>query len=426
MSTGETIQRVRFYMGEKDMHEGRPLYVTLMDFIQREGGTQASVFQGIAGFSPSKKVSATLGNIGDSVPVVVEWIDLKERIAQVLPLLDEILPDAALVTIESLEVYRAVLRSQGPLSGDQTVGDIMQKSPQTARQSSRLGDALSMMIAGKQSILPILDDKGRIIGIVTENSIAQRAKLMVPLRLIPLLSKEEGQEIVVPIASTAVTNIMLQEWQTITASTFVPQALKTMLEWGYDQIPVLNREDVMMGMLGWSDVLSAVVAKASDGEGNVQEMEKPTPVSLIMQQNVPSIQATQTLATAILQLLKTPHKYLVVTSEQQQVIGTISDTSIFQSALFRGLSSAERLPIIQAMQSGVLPSAASLPGNRQSIKDVTEDIIATIAPRDSIMQAARQLVEQGLERAPVVDEEGRLQGLIGRGSLLRALSQESA
>ena len=36
----------------------------------------------------------------------------------------------------------------------------------------------------------------------------------------------------------------------------------------------------------------------------------------------------------------------------------------------------------------------------------------------------RPLVQQGIKRLPVVDEEGRLVGMVGRGSIMQAMAQE--
>jgi CBS domain-containing protein len=51
--------------------------------------------------------------------------------------------------------------------------------------------------------------------------------------------------------------------------------------------------------------------------------------------------------------------------------------------------------------------------------------VTPLAPTMSIIEAGAFLLQHHLERAPVVDGDGRLLGLVGRNGLLRALVQES-
>ena len=125
----EPIQRVRVYLDERDTSEGRPLYMLALERLQREGATGATALRGVAGFGPGHRLR-TSGpmDLSQSVPVVIEWIDRAERIARVLPRLDDLLPEA-LITIEDLRVYRAALPSSGPFG---------ERSPKTGSQQRRL------------------------------------------------------------------------------------------------------------------------------------------------------------------------------------------------------------------------------------------------------------------------------------------------
>jgi CBS domain-containing protein len=59
-----------------------------------------------------------------------------------------------------------------------------------------------------------------------------------------------------------------------------------------------------------------------------------------------------------------------------------------------------------------------------TISDVLERDILTLSPDASIIEATRCMLEASAERAPVVDADGKLLGLLGRSGLLRALIQE--
>ena len=138
-----------------------------------------------------------------------------------------------------------------------------------------------------------------------------------------------------------------------------------------------------------------------------------------MQQSVPLVHEQQPLAVALQEMLLSPEYYVVVVDKNQHVVGAISDTSVFQT-----LSREDRQPLLEAMQHKRTVHAAELPGTNQPLHTVMEQSPYTISPKQSIVETIRRLVELQRERAPVVDEEGRLLGLVTRGGLLRALIQE--
>lgn len=421
MSTAQAIQRVRMYMSEDDRWENQPLYMAVLEILQREGATGATVLHGIAGFGPNQGIRpAGMGKTGSHNPIVIEWVDHAERIQQVLPLFDMLLPES-LITTEPVTIYRAVLRSHGAFGDALTVKDIMQPSPQVATQASRMKDAISLMIAGKQTVLPVLDDSRKIVGIITEQTIARRAGLLVPLYLIRLLTGDEGKELLGPIANLSCTDAMNKEWRTVFSGAFVPQALLIMLEWGYEQIPVVDRDSTCVGLLSQSDVLAAVMHRNSDEDSNIRETEETTTVSLVMQQNVPQVNVSQTLGVALQTLLKSPDRYLVVVDAERTVVGSISDVQVF-----RRLTPSERAPVLAAMQQATPLDVEALPGADRSLDMLIERDITTVMPKRGITDAVRLLMQQKIERAPVVDDEGKLLGLIARGGLVRALVQETS
>jgi CBS domain-containing protein len=54
---------------------------------------------------------------------------------------------------------------------------------------------------------------------------------------------------------------------------------------------------------------------------------------------------------------------------------------------------------------------------------MTRDVLS-VDPDESVPAAARKLTERGVSAAPVIDAEGRLQGIISEGDLLRPFGQD--
>lgn len=422
MKVSERFQRVRIYVGEQDMWEQQPLYLALLERLQREGATGATALQGVGGFGPGSRGQGYaipgLQTKAGGTPIVIEWVDRAERIARILPLFDEMLP-RSLITLEPVEIYRATLRSRGALAGDLTVSDIMNPSPQTVTASTTLGKAIAMMLSGKQTILPVINEEQKMVGVITELDLSRRGGIRVPLRLLPLLTKEEGNTLLLTAGGRLVEQVLSKEWWSVQENAYVTQALVLMLEWNYDQIPVLNRNQQLVGLVGWTNVFSAVVQGQSEGgNSHIQEADQPTPISLVMQSNVPRIERTQSFGVALQRLLETPDRYLVVVDGNGYLRGSISDVGVFR-LLTR---SEERGTLLHAIQYETPLELSRIPDANRPLDELIEKTPA-FSPDETVVEAIRKLMDLRLERAPVVQPDGKLLGVIGRGGLLRALAQ---
>lgn len=105
-------RRVRVYIGEADHWKGKSLYVAIVERMRQEGIAGATVFQGIMGFGANSRVHAThLLTLSEDLPVVIEIVDVEERIQRVLPILDEMVGEG-LITIDDVHVIKYTHGSQ--------------------------------------------------------------------------------------------------------------------------------------------------------------------------------------------------------------------------------------------------------------------------------------------------------------------------
>ncbi len=416
--TSDDIKRVRIYLNQRDQFQNQPLYLLVLERLQREGATGATALQGLAGFGPGQRTRATGLGANETLPVVVEWIDRAERIARTLPTLQDLVP-RAMITLEEVQVYHAVMRAVGPFVGDDNVGKVMHTEMQRLTLDAQLGAALDIMLDHHQYTVPIVDEQQHILGVITEQEILTRAGMTLPLRLLRLLSAEERRVTLAPFVLRPVEEIMNTEPRSVYAGSSLPQALVTMIEWNYEQVPVTDRTGMLSGILGANDLLRTVVEQSTDTDG-VEDAEPSTRVSLVMQSIVPHVHSDQPLHLALQQLLTTSHRYLIVTDEERCVYGSISDEDMLQR-----LSGTERSAWLAALRDGVGLSVDELPEIDRPVGEIAVTDISTVQPGIPIIEAARLLLDCQVERVPVVDEEGKLMGLLGRSGLLRALLQET-
>lgn len=421
MGSTTSIQRVRIYLSRADQWEGGPRYLAILEQLRRSGATGATALQGLAGFGPAQSLRSALAEHSDAgQPVVIEWLDRSESVQRLLPALGALLGDD-LVTVEQVPVFQATLRARGPFGGDRSVGDVMRRPAPNVSAESKLVAALELMARENLGVLPVVAADARMVGLLTSRDLAWRAGLRLRPQLLARLNPEERTAVLAPLLTRSVSEVMSVEPGSVGLNTAIPQALVSMVEWGYPQIPVIDSAGKLVGLLGQAEVLRELLAQAgAPGDPALREAEPPTPVHLVMQASVQQVAAEQRLNVALARLLATPERRLLVVDEAGRLVGQLSDI-----AALAGLSGAERASFLQALQLEQAPAANSLPGMERGFTTLIERDPPQIAPQASLLEATRRLIELEVEQLAVVDDERRLLGIIARGGLIRALMQQS-
>jgi len=97
----------RIFIGESDKWRRKPLYRALVERLRAEGFAGATVFRGIEGFGARSIIHTTrVLDLSSDLPVVIEVVDTAEQMEKLLPMLDEMVLQGVLVTMEKVRVVR--------------------------------------------------------------------------------------------------------------------------------------------------------------------------------------------------------------------------------------------------------------------------------------------------------------------------------
>ena len=97
---------MRLFFGESDKYRRQPLYLALLKYLRKEGYAGATVLHGVAGFGARSRLHTTsLLRLSEDLPLVMEIVDTEERIHELLPVLDKMMPKG-LVTLEKVRVLK--------------------------------------------------------------------------------------------------------------------------------------------------------------------------------------------------------------------------------------------------------------------------------------------------------------------------------
>ncbi len=106
-------KQVRIYIGESDQWHGKPLFVAIVERLKQHDVAGATVLRGIEGYGANSRVhTARILRLSEDLPVVIEVVDIAERIERVLPLLDEMVTEG-LVTLQDVQVVKYVHSQPG-------------------------------------------------------------------------------------------------------------------------------------------------------------------------------------------------------------------------------------------------------------------------------------------------------------------------
>jgi uncharacterized protein len=108
---------LRIHFGESDKWQGKPLHEAIVSKCEGLGMAGATVFRGIEGYGMSTRIRhSSHWTFSRDAPIMLSIIDTKERIAELLLHLDEMV-DEGLIAMSDVDVirfaHREGVRSQG-------------------------------------------------------------------------------------------------------------------------------------------------------------------------------------------------------------------------------------------------------------------------------------------------------------------------
>jgi CBS domain-containing protein len=301
----------------------------------------------------------------------------------------------------------------------------------------------------------VLDDRGGVVGVLSDGDLMRRAGLALPPRLFGALTADERRAVLDLLAPGVVAATLTADPRSAYIESPVPLAISPLIEWGFELLPVLDRDGRLAGLFGVEQALraglrnsdvapdstgpasssthSAGSGPASLGQAGsggavengaraVRAAEPPTPVGLVMQRAVPMIAAATPLVEALARLLATPNRFLVVLDAGRPV-GTLTDLY-----LARTLGEPLRSTWLAALRVPAVPLPTVLEGVGADLTAgrLAEPNTPSIDAQATLDVAIQHMLAGGYERLLVLDDQGQIAGLLARRSLLRALAQASA
>ena len=106
MTLPQEAMLLRIFLGERDRHDGQPLYETIVAKARELRLAGATVLRGPMGYGRNAHLHrAGLLDISEDLPIVIEIVDSQANLDRLLPELEKFM-GSGLVTLEKVGVIR--------------------------------------------------------------------------------------------------------------------------------------------------------------------------------------------------------------------------------------------------------------------------------------------------------------------------------
>ncbi|KQT43050.1 hypothetical protein ASG43_16120 [Aureimonas sp. Leaf454] len=159
----------------------------------------------------------------------------------------------------------AQMRTYGRTAGRATASTIMSRDVVAIAPDASLGEALELLRRHHIKALPVTDESARVIGIVTQTDLLDKAswdgkgrpRIGLRHRLHLTMSRARA-----PYGS--VEDIMTTPVETIRPDRPIAEIVLPMTDAGLHHLPVVGADDRLLGIVSQSDLITALLAEASE------------------------------------------------------------------------------------------------------------------------------------------------------------------
>jgi CBS-domain-containing membrane protein len=441
-------QALTIYLGESDQWHGTPTYVAIVQYLREQGCAGATVTRAVEGYGAGARLHESGGwRLSSDAPLVIQVVDQPERLRRLLPHLQEML-SGGLMTLHEVEVLKYTHARRHGISSKLLVQQVMEAAVTTVNLDTPVAGIIDILLSAPFRALPVVDTRHKLQGIISTGDLIRAGVLPMRrgmMRAALELDSGTAQAIEEPLTQArqselTARDIMNRQVRTVAPHVSLREAAQLMLESGVRRLPVVDADGTLRGMVTRADLLQAVMSSplmsphASSGTQPLQRTQAPSgtpaqqrPITDYLNTDAATVGVSDSIDDVLDALLLSPLKRVIVLNESRQVAGIISDVDVLaqmqEQARPRLLAT---LANWRRSKSGRLPTAAlqTPAGNARVAADVMNRQVVTVAHRATVHEAIERMISTGRKILPVVDEEQRLLGTVGRTDLLRVLVEE--
>jgi CBS domain-containing protein len=305
------------------------------------------------------------------------------------------------------------------------VRDVMTTRVVSVRQDASFREMARGLRENRVSAFPVLDDDGKVIGLVSEADLLTKQALDggydgMPGMISGLLRrKEQGKA-----RGITAGDLMTGPAVTVIPEAAVQDAARLMSKRKVKRLPVVDAAGRLAGIISRADVLSVfdhpdtVIRRWPEPASRPADARTDKERTTTMKTSVQDAMTTQVVAVKLgasfkemaARLRQSRVSAFPVIDDDGKVIGVVSEADM----LARQVLSADHA----AMGTGMPDHGEQGKAGGLTAGDLMTHPAITVSPGDSVEVAARLMYTLQVKRLPVIDRGGRLAGIISRTDVL--------
>ncbi|MBM9537916.1 DUF190 domain-containing protein [Desulfobulbus alkaliphilus] len=414
---------IEIFTDEKARHGKKPVIDAVLHYIRGlKIAARCIVTRGIAGCDESGEMTTDrLEILSFNLPIRIYIIVPAAATDQVLAGLDELI-GSGVIALHDLQVVSHKTASTF-FPRQLQVRDVMTARPERVTADSRLSEAARLLLSSIFTGLPVVDEQGRPIGVITQGDLIRKGGLPLRLGLLSASGRDDLEAIMHDLAQRRVAEAMSSPPVLIAEERPLTEAVERMLAHDMKRLPVVDAAGRLVGMLSRLDIFRTVMREAPDWSAfRAQEItiSNLRTVADILRRDIHTVGPETPLDKVIQIINDNDIQRVAVVNAEGLLLGLIADRDLLRyfqpdpeglRYLLARLTRPFRQDGFTQELDQRLQSTRAEQVMRTDILTVREDML--------IDEAVRIMTEKMLKRLPVVDDQGRFRGMISRDSLLR-------
>lgn len=405
---------IETYSSEESRWRGKPLWQAVLDHVAKSRvGARCLVFRGMAGCYESGELSsAHLEVLSYNMPVKVEIVLPAGECGRLVSELELMVVDGIITVREATVAVHRVHRRLVPRQ--LRVRDVMSAPATTVTPATPVSDVIRVLLTADFNAVPVVDEERRPVGIITQGDLIERAGMPIRLGLLAELDAPQLDEYLRTIGGLTAAQVMTSPAVTADADKRLDRLVQLMLKRRLKRLPVVDKQGRLVGMVARLDVFGIIVDEMAETRSLVARdvhVGGVAAVRDVMTRERDTV-LPQASGAEVLELMRRRDVQRVAVVDEAGVLrGLVTDLDLLTalSAGIGGLWSYLSRP----------RDLAQVAGSRTAAQIMKTDLI-TVTEETPVDEAIRTMAMHGLKRLPVVDEEGRYQGMVSRQAVLGA------
>jgi CBS-domain-containing membrane protein len=444
-------QVLTLYLGESDHWQGLSLSGAILQLLRNEGCAGATVTRAIAGYGAGLRFHEQKAWqwASSDAPLIIQVVDQPARLQRLIPALQEMM-QGGLMTLHETNVLKYTHARRQGISTRLPVRKIMETAVVSVSLDTHVSAIVEMLLQVPFRALPVVDAHDRLRGMISTRDLIN-AGLLPMHREAVRKARELDEHLAATMATSlqaaqqngrSAQDIMNTQVYTIGPDQSIKEAAQILIDTGVRNLPVVDTAGTLRGMIARADLLQAIrtsplmspeatratqpLSRTSRPLGELLPQQQP--VTTYLNTDVATAQEEIPFAETIDILMTSPIKRVIVVDAEQHVKGIISDVDVLAQ-----LQEEEKSHLLEALTQWARGKPMRLSwrtlhavGKAQVAADVMNRAVETIAETASVQDAVGLMMDSHHKILPVVDQQQRLLGTVGRSDLLQVLLESES